>query len=114
MILKIAAFVLHLCFQKMTTEGYRDYGYAEAHSSGQHRHFLPYVFNLAGPLAPGTRVLDVGCGNGFTAGQFLLRGCSVTGIDLSVSGIEIARKTHPGGRFEVLPADSMILASLQE
>jgi 2-polyprenyl-6-hydroxyphenyl methylase/3-demethylubiquinone-9 3-methyltransferase len=98
----------------MTFEGYRDYGFSGAHSSGQHRHFLPHVFNLAGPLAPGTRVLDVGCGNGFTAAQFLLRGCSVTGIDLSVSGIEIARETHPGGRFEVLPADSLILANLKE
>ena len=100
--------------KKATCDEYKDYCFRGAHASHMHRHFLPCLFDLAGPLAPGTRVLDVGCGNGFTAGQFLQRGCSVTGIDLSISGIEIARKTYPGGRFEVLPADSLILASLNE
>jgi 2-polyprenyl-3-methyl-5-hydroxy-6-metoxy-1,4-benzoquinol methylase len=52
-----------------------------------HRHFLPHIFALGGNLRPGLRVLDVGCGNGFTAGQFLAKGCDVVGIDLSESGI---------------------------
>ncbi|MDZ4401078.1 class I SAM-dependent methyltransferase [Prosthecobacter sp.] len=79
-----------------------------------HRHFMPAVFALAGEIRPGTRVLDVGCGNGFTCGEFLKRGCQVTGIDLSVQGLELARKTYPQGRFEVLPADDNLLASLHE
>ena len=78
-----------------------------------HRHFMPHLIDLAGSLSSGTRVLDVGCGNGYAAGQFLKRGCTVVGIDLSVSGIEIARKAYPGGRFEVLAADSHMLANLQ-
>jgi 2-polyprenyl-3-methyl-5-hydroxy-6-metoxy-1,4-benzoquinol methylase len=65
-------------------------------------------------LKPGTRVLDVGCGNGFTCGEFLRRGCHVVGIDLSESGIEVARRTHPTGRFEVLPADDKLLEALGE
>ena len=79
-----------------------------------HRHFMPAVFALAGEIRPGTRVLDVGCGNGFTCGEFLKRGCHVTGIDLSVQGVELARKTYHQGRFEVLPADVNLLANLQE
>ena len=78
-----------------------------------HRHLLPPLFDLCGELLrPGSRVLDVGCGNGFTAGQFLERGCEVVGIDLSESGIELARQKYPSARFEVGPADERILANL--
>lgn len=79
-----------------------------------HRHFMPVIFDLLGDLPPGTRVLDVGCGNGSTCGEFLKKGCTVTGIDLSEQGIDQARKTHPSGRFEVLPADENILLYLKE
>ncbi len=92
---------------------YRDYGFESAEASHMHRHFMPVVFKMAGELAPGTRVLDVGCGNGFTCGEFLKRGCEVTGLDLSLQGIELARKTYPNGRFEVLPADGHLLENLQ-
>ena len=78
-----------------------------------HQRFLPALFELAGELGSGTRVLDVGCGNGFTAGKFLARGCSVCGVDLSQSGIEIARRTYPQGRFEILAADSDVLEALK-
>ncbi len=93
---------------------YRDYGFQSSEPSHMHRHFMPAVFALAGEIRPGTRVLDVGCGNGYTCGEFLKRGCQVTGIDLSVQGVELARKTYPQGRFEVLPADDHLLANLQE
>lgn len=78
-----------------------------------HARFIPPIFSLSTKLGPETRVLDVGCGNGFTAGQFLARGCEVVGIDLSRQGIEIARATYPKGRFEVLPADANFLDALQ-
>ena len=77
-----------------------------------HRHFMPVSFALCGKLTPGLRVLDVGCGNGFTAGQFLAKGCEVVGIDASRSGIAVARQAYPAGRFEVMPADTSILANL--
>jgi 2-polyprenyl-3-methyl-5-hydroxy-6-metoxy-1,4-benzoquinol methylase len=94
--------------------GYKDYGFRSSDASHMHRHFLPPLFELCGELLrPGARVLDVGCGNGYTAGQLLARGCNVVGIDLSESGIALARKTYPGARFEVLPADENILASLE-
>jgi 2-polyprenyl-3-methyl-5-hydroxy-6-metoxy-1,4-benzoquinol methylase len=76
---------------------------------------LPRILELAGPIVrEGARVLDVGCGNGYLAGQFLSRGCAVVGIDLSQQGIAIARRSHPAGRFEVLPADDKILSALGE
>jgi 2-polyprenyl-3-methyl-5-hydroxy-6-metoxy-1,4-benzoquinol methylase len=93
---------------------YKDYGFQTGEASHMHRHFLPPIFELCGKLSPDTRVLDIGCGNGFTAGEFLRRGCQVVGIDLSESGIAIARRTYPAGRFELLSADADILERLCE
>jgi len=75
---------------------------------------MPYVFAFAGALTPGTRVLDVGCGNGFLCGEFLKRGCTVVGTDLSRQGIQLARQSYPGARFELLGADANILEDLGE
>lgn len=92
---------------------YRDYGFSHPEASHMHRHFLPPLFDLCGELLrPGARILDVGCGNGYTAGQFVARGCDVTGIDLSESGIAIARANYPQARFEVLAADDQLLQNL--
>src|ERR1017187_6916889 len=100
--------------RKSPTAGYKDYGFHTANPSHMHSRFMPHILALVGELKTGTRVLDVGCGNGFTAGQFLERGCTVVGIDLSESGISIARRAYPTGRFEVLPADEDVLNNLDE
>lgn len=96
------------------TTGYRDYGWRNAAPSHMHMHFMPHVFALAGGLKLGARVLDVGCGNGFTCGEFLKRGCHVVGLDLSEQGIAVARQTYPEGRFELLAADGYVLQNLNE
>lgn len=98
----------------MSSSGYKDYGFKNAQESHMHARFLPHLFALAGDLRPGMRVLDVGCGNGFTCGEFLKRGCKVVGVDLSEQGIELARRTHPNGRFELLAADDRLLSNLGE
>jgi 2-polyprenyl-3-methyl-5-hydroxy-6-metoxy-1,4-benzoquinol methylase len=59
-------------------------------------------------------VLDLGCGNGYWAGQFAEKGCDVVGVDPSESGIAIARQAHPGVRFEVLGASEDLLDRLAE
>jgi len=74
---------------------------------------MPPVLDLCGPLSSQTRVLDVGCGNGYTVGIFLEKGCSVVGMDASADGIQIARRTYPEARFECLPADDHILENLR-
>lgn len=91
---------------------YKDYGFSNDCPSHVHRHFLPLIFALSGALGSGVRVLDVGSGNGFTAGQFLARGCEVVGVDLSESGVALARKTYPAARFEVMAADESMLERL--
>ncbi len=98
----------------MSATEYKDYGFSNAGESHMHARFMPRVFELAGELKPGLRVLDVGCGNGFTCGEFLRRGCRVVGIDLSEQGIAQARRAHPAGRFELLAADDRVLENLGE
>lgn len=77
-------------------------------------YLLDPVVACAGGIGPRHRVMDVGCGNGFWAGEFARRGCTVVGIDPSPTGIEIARRTHPGVRFEVMEASENLLAELGE
>lgn len=49
----------------------------------------------------GTRVLDVGCGNGsFLAGLKSLRGCEVFGLDVSANAVEKARSHYKLDVFE--------------
>jgi 2-polyprenyl-3-methyl-5-hydroxy-6-metoxy-1,4-benzoquinol methylase len=98
----------------MNSGTYKEYGFRNAQGSHMHSRFMPALLALAGDMSPGMRVLDVGCGNGFTCGEFLRLHCDVVGVDLSIEGIEIARKTYPAGRFETLPADDQLLANLGE
>jgi 2-polyprenyl-3-methyl-5-hydroxy-6-metoxy-1,4-benzoquinol methylase len=44
-------------------------------------------------------ICDLGCGNGHISGRLAALGYHVTGVDGSVSGIQIARRTYPGGEF---------------
>lgn len=93
---------------------YKDYGYESAKPAHTAVYLLPPIRDLLGSIGPGTRILDVGCGNGYICGQLLENGCTVVGIDLSEQGISIARQTYPKGRFEVLAADRDVLANLHE
>ncbi|WP_394828479.1 class I SAM-dependent methyltransferase [Pendulispora albinea] len=56
---------------------------------------------LRGRLAPGARVLDLGCGTGVpTASTLAGAGFHVTGIDVSPAMIAIARRQVPGATFQ--------------
>jgi SAM-dependent methyltransferase len=49
----------------------------------------------------GGHVADIGCGPGHTTALMQELGVDAFGIDLSPAMIEIARREHPGARFEV-------------
>jgi len=93
---------------------YRDFEFSSADPLHTHAYLMPPVLALAGAFPPGTRMLDIGCGNGAFCGEFLRLGAKVVGVDLSEQGIAWARRTFPAGRFEVLAADRDVLQRLNE
>ncbi|MGD0703654.1 MAG: methyltransferase domain-containing protein [Trebonia sp.] len=58
----------------------------------------------------GGTVADVGCGPGRITAQLLQLGVDAFGIDLSPGMIEVARRDHPGLRFEVGSMTGLALA----
>src|SRR4051794_55164 len=59
-------------------------------------------------LAPGQRVLDVGCGPGRHAHELARRGITVHGIDISHRFVDLARRdAPPGATFERLDARAL-------
>lgn len=98
----------------MQDRDYKDYGYDSADPSHIHAGLARAVFELAGPLGPPCRVLDIGCGSGVLCGDFQSRGCDVVGVDLSESGIDLARRNFSGCRFEVLGVNDVSLDRLGE
>jgi ubiquinone/menaquinone biosynthesis C-methylase UbiE len=52
-------------------------------------------------VEPGTPVVDVGCGPGRIAAHLASLGLDVSGVDLSPGMVDVARRTHPGLRFDV-------------
>lgn len=79
-------------------DGYR-YGSAELNHS--HDYLLPCLEALVDRHAPkGSRLFDLGCGNGSVANAMVGRGYVVTGIDASSEGIAEANARYPGLKLE--------------
>lgn len=51
------------------------------------------------PCGEHARLLDIGCGIGRIAGPLAARGYTVTGIDVSLDALRIARQAHPAVRY---------------
>jgi 2-polyprenyl-3-methyl-5-hydroxy-6-metoxy-1,4-benzoquinol methylase len=74
------------------------YGYHDDEASCAHEYLLSFVLIRLGEISQGKsiKVLDLGCGNGYVASRIAGQGHSVTGVDVSSDGIEIARASFPG------------------
>lgn len=53
------------------------------------------IYDFAGKLTPGSRILDLGCGSGINAEIMQNQGHSVTGLDSSESMLNLARQRCP-------------------
>ena len=66
---------------------YSEFGWSDAQPAFYHELLCKYIERL---------ILDVGCGNGFTANYLAGKGYDVYGIDASRQGIAIANRTGGG------------------
>jgi 2-polyprenyl-3-methyl-5-hydroxy-6-metoxy-1,4-benzoquinol methylase len=83
---------------QLTCAEHSCYGYQDDEASCAHAYLLPFVLIRLGEISQGRsiRILDLGCGNGYVASRIAGQGHSVTGVDVSSDGIEIARVSFPG------------------
>jgi SAM-dependent methyltransferase len=58
-----------------------------------------FIADLDSRLAPGSRVLELGCGNGRPAALVLADRHVYTGVDISAEQLERARRLVPGAQF---------------
>ncbi len=85
-------------WSKMLSEGREQLGNLQAN--------LSFLNNLA-CLTPGEKVLEIGCGIGTIVHELSLKGCEVTGIDISNYAVEYGRQKYPQIKLEVHPAESL-------
>ena len=90
------------------------YQFSSAGIYGAAGYLAPAVDPLLTALPRGSRVLDVGCGNGYWPGRLAAMGFQVIGIDPSPSGIALARTAHPAVRFEERALSEDLLTDLGE
>jgi 2-polyprenyl-3-methyl-5-hydroxy-6-metoxy-1,4-benzoquinol methylase len=95
-------------------KAYREFQWhSEGAANGESGEKLTHVFlSLVQKLKNVRTICDVGCGNGHITGRLASLGYEVTGVDASKSGIQIARSTYPGVKFEESLIDRDLSARL--
>ncbi|KAF9480333.1 S-adenosyl-L-methionine-dependent methyltransferase [Pholiota conissans] len=73
---------------------------------------VQFIQDLAKDLAPGSKVLELGCGSGVGSKPFIERGCEVTGVEISAAQIALARENIPTATL--VHADMMAVSFLPE
>lgn len=77
------------------------HNYAQTFDSVDSEEDLRFPNAFAMYLTPGSRVLDLGCGTGYTVNLLNKKGMHATGIDLSEAMIVIAKAQYPDAMFTV-------------
>ena len=83
------------------------YQYNAASPEVSHQHLYPSVSGFLTSVPSGSIVMDAGCGNGSFISLFQNRDWQLHGSDLSPTGIELARKTHPNINFFLADGQSL-------
>lgn len=86
--------------KRMVERGYDqvadEYARLEGEAEWARMHWLKKLLN---GLAPGSSVLDLGCGSGNPADIEIAKAHKVTGVDISETQINLARQNIPAGNF---------------
>jgi 2-polyprenyl-6-hydroxyphenyl methylase/3-demethylubiquinone-9 3-methyltransferase len=74
------------------------YAYEDGELNTSHDYLVPSLLDILASLSlpeSNRRLFDLGCGNGAVAAILALEGFHVTGVDVSVQGLEQALRCHP-------------------
>jgi SAM-dependent methyltransferase len=83
--------------------------YSKEQGETTKKYVIPYVQDLV-EINENTRVLEIGCGEGGNLIPFMEIGCRITGVDLNVGQVEVAKEvhsTHPNNKNLTLIADDI-------
>lgn len=80
---------------------YQDYGWTlpDPSNGESGRRLADSLIAVVRKINDVRRICDLGCGNGYIAGRLAELGYTVTGVDASSSGIELARQHYAGAEF---------------
>jgi SAM-dependent methyltransferase len=78
--------------------------YAWYSAETENSFLVPVVRDYLDSLPPGASIIDLGCGNGAALAELRSSGSRLVGLDISESGIRIAKKNWPDIQFEVADA----------
>ena len=87
-----------------------EYLWENASPTSDHARLFSVVDDYLKGLPAGASVVDLGCGNGAFLSRLRGRGWKLSGVDLSTSGIAIARRQWPDIRFEVADATADLIS----
>jgi 2-polyprenyl-3-methyl-5-hydroxy-6-metoxy-1,4-benzoquinol methylase len=74
------------------------YAYEDGDLNPSHDYLVPSVLKILGSLhlpQDRNRIFELGCGNGAVAEVLTRHGYQLTGVDVSVQGVEQAQRRHP-------------------
>lgn len=77
---------------------YQDYGYYSNKACHVQAYILYPIESLL-DKTKNTKILDIGCGNGWLVNHLIAKGFDAYGIDASASGIKIANQQNPNRFF---------------
>jgi SAM-dependent methyltransferase len=100
---------------KLVKDNYDDI--AEAFDLDRRKPVWPETAKLASEVKPGSRVLDVGCGNGRLFNALSGKGVDYVGVDNSNNLLDKARSNYPDAKFivgDMLSLDSLGLGRFDE
>jgi cyclopropane fatty-acyl-phospholipid synthase-like methyltransferase len=82
----------------------------ERHASGFREQ--PYIDRFLDLIEPGAHILDLGCGSGKPIGRYLLdRGFRLTGVDVSLAMLDLARTHCPEAELIVGDMIAVVLSA---
>lgn len=93
----------------LVRRGYDQVAVRYEQAYGTETKYEPWLAELLGHLAPGSRVLDLGCGSGVpVAKRLAAAGHQVTGVDISEVQVQRARARVPDAEFVQADATALV------